>query len=119
VLQSKPDQRPEARVLQSKPRHMQPHTGTHADIASGALLALSLLGNVGALTVIALLSIFALMLSAASNMSFVYEPQLLATELQASGTGLAIVAKRIDSAAARCSPPVVPTEAGAPVALGA
>ncbi len=88
-------------------------------ITSAAMLALSLFGDAGALTVIVLFAIFALVLSAASNMSFVYVPELFPTELRASGTGLAIAASRMGSAVSTFLLPVVMAEAGAPVALGA
>ena len=88
-------------------------------ITSAAMLALSLFGDAGALTAIVLFAIFALVLSAASNMSFVYVPELFPTELRASGTGLAIAASRMGSAVSTFLLPVVMAEAGAPVALGA
>lgn len=88
-------------------------------ITSGAMLALSLLAEPSAFTVITLFAVFACVLSAASNMSFVYVPELFPTELRASGTGLAIAASRIGSAVSTFLLPVVVAEAGAPVALGA
>jgi putative MFS transporter len=88
-------------------------------ITSCAMLALSLSGNASAFTVIALFALFACVLSAASNMSFVYVPELFPTELRASGTGVAIAASRIGSAISTFLLPVVMASWGAPVALGA
>ncbi len=86
-------------------------------ITSAAMLALSLSAQADPWVVIALFAVFACVLSAASNMSFVYVPELFPTELRASGTGLAIAASRMGSAASTFLLPVVMARFGAPVAL--
>ena len=88
-------------------------------ITSVAMLALSLSAQAAPGVVIALFAVFACVLSAASNMSFVYVPELFPTELRASGTGMAIAASRIGSAVSTFLLPVVVAAFGAPVALGA
>lgn len=88
-------------------------------ITSAAMLLLSVWGSAGPVAVITLFGLFALVLSGASNMSFVYVPELFPTELRASGTGIAIAASRIGSAVSTFLLPVVMAGLGAPVALGA
>lgn len=88
-------------------------------ITSGAMLLLSVSASASPVVVITLFAVFALVLSAASNMSFVYVPELFPTELRASGTGIAIAASRIGSAVSTFLLPVVVAGFGAPVALGA
>jgi putative MFS transporter len=88
-------------------------------ITAGAMLALLLLDNPGPLTIIALFALFALVLSAASNLCYVYLPELFPTDLRASGIGMAIAASRIGSAASTFLLPVVVASMGVRTALAA
>ena len=63
--------------------------------------------------------IFAGVLSAASNLVYVYLPELFPTSLRASGIGLAIAASRVGSAVSTFLLPVVVSRYGVHVALGA
>ena len=62
--------------------------------------------------------VFAGVLSAASNLVYVYLPELFPTSLRASGIGLAIAASRIGSAASTFLLPIVVSRYGVHVALG-
>jgi putative MFS transporter len=66
-----------------------------------------------------LFALFAGVLSAASNLCYVYLPELFPTDLRASGIGLAIAASRIGSAVSTFLLPVVVAEYGVRTALGA
>jgi putative MFS transporter len=68
---------------------------------------------------IALFAVFAGVLSAASNLCYVYLPELFPTDLRASGIGLAIASSRIGSAASTFLLPVVVSGYGVHAALGA
>jgi putative MFS transporter len=68
---------------------------------------------------IALFAVFAGVLSAASNLVYVYLPELFPTDLRASGTGLAIAASRTGSAVSTFLLPVVVADFGVRVALAA
>lgn len=85
-----------------------------------AALAMLLLGqHLDALTMIVLFAIFAGVLSAASNLVYVYLPELFPTSLRASGIGLAVAASRIGSAVSTFLLPVVVVSYGARAALAA
>jgi len=57
--------------------------------------------------------------SGASNILYVYLPELFPTELRASGIGLAVAASRVGSALATFLLPVVVADFGVRAALGA
>lgn len=88
-------------------------------ITSVSMAALGFGGPLPAPAVIALFAVFACVLSAASNLSFVYVPELFPTALRASGTGLAIAASRIGSAISTFLLPLVVAGFGAQAALAA
>ena len=88
-------------------------------ITAGAMLALLVLDDPGKFTIIALFALFAFVLSAASNLCYVYLPELFSTDLRASGIGMAIAASRIGSAASTFLLPVVVASMGVRTALGA
>jgi putative MFS transporter len=87
--------------------------------AAVAMLVLSAWPNVAPGLMILLFAVFAGVLSAASNLVYVYLPELFPTDLRASGIGLAIAASRIGSAASTFVLPVVVSVYGARTALGA
>lgn len=87
--------------------------------AAATMLVLAAVQEVGVLVTIVLFAIFAGVLSAASNLVYVYLPELFPTALRASGIGLAIAASRIGSAAGTFVLPLVMAAYGARVALGA
>jgi putative MFS transporter len=66
-----------------------------------------------------LFAVFAGVLSAASNLVYVYLPELFPTDLRASGIGLAIAASRIGSAVSTFLLPIVVASYGVRSALGA
>lgn len=66
-----------------------------------------------------LFAVFAGVLSGASNLVYVYLPELFPTDLRASGIGLAIAASRIGSAVSTFLLPVVVAAYGVRSALGA
>jgi len=68
---------------------------------------------------IALFALFAGVLSAASNLVYVYLPELFPTDLRASGLGLAIAASRMGSAISTFLLPIVVAAYGVRTALGA
>jgi putative MFS transporter len=88
-------------------------------MAAAAMLVLSASPNLPAVAMIALLSLFAGVVSAASNLVYVYVPELFPTTLRASGIGLAVAASRVGSAVGTFVLPVVMSAWGAQVALGA
>lgn len=88
-------------------------------VTAGAMLALLLLDEPGRIVIIALFAVFAFVLSAVSNLCYVYLPELFPTDLRASGIGLAIAASRIGSAASTFLLPLVVASHGVRVALGA
>jgi MFS transporter, putative metabolite transport protein len=87
--------------------------------AAVAMLILSLFPNVAPGPMIVLFAVFAGVLSAASNLVYVYLPELFPTDLRASGIGLAIAASRIGSAASTFLLPVIVATYGVRAALGA
>jgi putative MFS transporter len=88
-------------------------------IAAAAMLILSSWSHLPAIAIIILFAIFAGVLSAASNLCYVYLPELFPTDLRASGIGLAIAASRIGSAVSTFLLPVVVAGYGVRTALGA
>lgn len=88
-------------------------------LSGGAMLALVLLDHPPTLVSIALFAIFASVLSASSNLVYVYLPELFPTTLRASGLGLAIASSRVGSAVSTFLLPVVVGGWGIHVALGA
>ncbi|MGA8709095.1 MAG: MFS transporter [Steroidobacteraceae bacterium] len=88
-------------------------------LAAVALLLLSALSQLHAVTMILLFALFAGVISAASNLVYVYLPELFPTELRASGIGLAVAASRIGSAASTFVLPMIMVAFGARTALGA
>ena len=88
-------------------------------LSGGAMLALVLLDHPPTLVSIALFAIFAGVLSASSNLVYVYLPELFPTSLRASGLGLAIASSRVGSAVSTFLLPVVVGGWGIHVALGA
>jgi putative MFS transporter len=83
------------------------------------MLPLSLWSGWSPAVVIVLFAIFAGGLSAASNLVYVYLPELYPTELRASGIGLAVASSRIGSAISTFLLPIVVADFGVRVALGA
>jgi putative MFS transporter len=75
--------------------------------------------NLPAGATILLFAMFAGVLSAASNLCYVYLPELFPTDLRASGIGLAVAASRIGSAASTFVLPLVVSAYGVRSALGA
>jgi len=88
-------------------------------ITATAMLALIVLDDPGPVTIIVLFAVFACVLSGASNLCYVYLPELFPTDLRASGIGLAIAASRIGSAASTFLLPVVVASMGVRTALAA
>jgi putative MFS transporter len=80
------------------------------------LLALNVLGSFG---VVLVFGLFALVLSAAANLEFVYPPELFPTHLRASGVGLAVAASRLGAAVSTFLLPIVVHRFGIETALGA
>jgi MFS transporter, putative metabolite transport protein len=88
-------------------------------IAASAMLALSVWDGIPAIAMSVLFALFAGVLSAASNLVYVYLPELFPTDLRASGIGLAVAASRIGSAVSTFLLPVVVAGYGVRSALGA
>jgi putative MFS transporter len=88
-------------------------------ISAAAMLALSLWTSVPAIAMSILFALFAGVLSAASNLCYVYLPELFPTDLRASGIGVAIAASRIGSAVSTFLLPIVVAGYGVRTALGA
>jgi putative MFS transporter len=87
-------------------------------VAAATMLILILWDNVPAMAMSILFAIFAGVLSAASNLVYVYLPELFPTDLRASGIGLAIAASRIGSAVSTFLLPIVVAAYGVRMALG-
>jgi putative MFS transporter len=88
-------------------------------VAAATMLVPSLWTTVSPVAMIVVFAVFACVLSAASNLVYVYLPELFPTDLRASGIGLAIAASRAGSAASTFLLPVVVAEFGVRTALGA
>jgi putative MFS transporter len=88
-------------------------------LAAATMLPLAVGAGLSRFAIIALFATFAGVLSAASNLVYVYLPELFPTDLRASGIGLAVAASRIGSAASTFLLPVVVAAFGVRAALGA
>jgi putative MFS transporter len=88
-------------------------------IAAATMLILSAWSGIPAAAMIFLFGAFAGVLSAASNLVYVYLPELFPTDLRASGIGLAIAASRTGSAISTFLLPIIVAEYGVRTALGA
>jgi putative MFS transporter len=88
-------------------------------LAAATMLTLIVGEDLSPVVIIVLFAIFAGVLSAASNLVYVYLPELFPTDLRASGIGLAIAASRIGSAASTFLLPIVVAAFGVRMALGA
>lgn len=87
--------------------------------AAASLLPLSVGLELSTLLSVLLFGIFAAVLSAASNLCYVYIPELFPTDLRASGIGMAVAASRIGSAVSTFLLPLIVAQFGAHTALGA
>ena len=85
--------------------------------AAAAMLLLTLLHGLSPAAMFLLFAVFAVTLSAASNLVYVYLPELFPTDLRASGIGLAIAASRIGSAIGTFLLPILVAEIGVRSAL--
>jgi putative MFS transporter len=88
-------------------------------IAAGTMLVLSLWSDMPPVLMVLLFAVFAGVLSAASNLVYVYLPELFPTDLRASGIGLAIAASRTGSAVSTFLLPIVVAGYGVHAALAA
>jgi MFS transporter, putative metabolite transport protein len=88
-------------------------------IAASAMLVLCAWADIPPLAMTILFAVFAGVLSAASNLVYVYLPELFPTDLRASGIGLAIAASRTGSAISTFLLPVIVAAYGVRSALGA
>lgn len=88
-------------------------------VAAATMLILTVWRTAPAIAVIILFALFAGILSAASNLVYVYLPELFPTELRASGIGLSSAVSRIGSAVSTFLLPVVVATYGIRGALGA
>jgi putative MFS transporter len=88
-------------------------------IAAATMLVLSAWNNIPAVALSILFAVFAGVLSAASNLVYVYLPELFPTDLRASGIGFAIAASRIGSAVSTFLLPIVVAGYGVRTALSA
>jgi MFS transporter, putative metabolite transport protein len=88
-------------------------------IAAASTLALTLWNPLPAFAMTALFAVFAGVLSAASNLVYVYLPELFPTSLRASGIGLASAVSRIGSAFSTFLLPVIVASYGIHAALAA
>jgi MFS transporter, putative metabolite transport protein len=88
-------------------------------IAAGSLFILTAWSGVPAIPLIVLFAVFAGVISGASNLCYVYLPELFPTDLRASGIGVAIAASRTGSAVSTFLLPVIVAAYGVRTALGA
>jgi putative MFS transporter len=88
-------------------------------VAAAATLLLTLWNPLPVIPMTVLFAVFAGVLSAASNLVYVYLPELFPTTLRASGIGLASAASRIGSAVSTFLLPLIVSVYGVHVALGA
>jgi putative MFS transporter len=87
-------------------------------ISAAAMSVLTLGTDLPGWLTVALFAVFAGVLSAASNMVYVYLPELFPTDLRASGIGLAVASSRIGSAVSTFLLPLLVAGFGVHVALG-
>ena len=88
-------------------------------LAAASLMAFVVWNDLPPAVIIVLFAILAGVLSAASDLVYVYLPELFPTDLRASGIGLAVAASRIGSAVSTFLLPIVVDDFGARAALGA
>jgi putative MFS transporter len=88
-------------------------------VAASAMLVLCAWANIPPIAMTFLFAVFAGVLSAASNLVYVYLPELFPTDLRASGIGMAIAASRTGSAISTFLLPVIVHAYGVRSALGA
>jgi putative MFS transporter len=88
-------------------------------VTAAAMLILTLWSHAQAWALILLFAIFASVLSAASNLVYVYLPELFPTDLRASGIGLAVAASRVGSAASTFLLPIIVAHYGVRTSLAA
>jgi MFS transporter, putative metabolite transport protein len=88
-------------------------------IGAASLFVLTVWSGAPAPALIVLFAIFAGVISGASNLCYVYLPELFPTDLRASGIGLAIAASRTGSAVSTFLLPVIVAAYGVRTALGA
>jgi MFS transporter, putative metabolite transport protein len=88
-------------------------------LTAASLFALSVFPNLPSLAMTLLFALFACVLSAASNLVYVYLPELFPTDLRASGIGLAIATSRTGSAFSTFLLPIIVHGYGVRAALGA
>lgn len=88
-------------------------------VAAGTMLVLSVWNDMPPVLMVLLFAVFAGVLSAASNLVYVYLPELFPTDLRASGIGLAIAASRTGSAVSTFLLPIVVAGYGVRTALAA
>lgn len=88
-------------------------------LTAASLLAVSVVPELPPLATIGLFALFAGVLSAASNLVYVYLPELFPTDLRASGIGLAIASSRTGSAFSTFLLPVIVESYGVRTALDA
>lgn len=88
-------------------------------VAAATMLLLTVWRAAPAIAIIILFALFAGILSAASNLVYVYLPELFPTDLRASGIGLSSAVSRIGSAVSTFLLPVVVATYGIHAALGA
>ena len=88
-------------------------------LSGAAMLGLVVLDHPPTLVSVGLFAVFAGVLSASSNLVYVYLPELFPTSLRASGLGLAIASSRVGSAVSTFLLPILVGSWGIHVALGA
>jgi MFS transporter, putative metabolite transport protein len=88
-------------------------------VAASAMLVLCAWADIPPVAMTFLFAVFAGVLSAASNLVYVYLPELFPTDLRASGIGMAIAASRTGSAVSTFLLPVIVHAYGVRTALGA
>jgi MFS transporter, putative metabolite transport protein len=88
-------------------------------VSAATLLALIVGEDLSPVLIVVLFATFAGVLSAASNLCYVYLPELFPTDLRASGIGLAVAASRVGSATSTFLLPIVVAAFGIRAALGA
>jgi MFS transporter, putative metabolite transport protein len=88
-------------------------------VAAATMLILSLWNGLPPVLMILLFALFAGVLSGASNLVYVYLPELFPTDLRASGIGLAVAASRTGSAISTFLLPIIVAGYGVHAALGA
>jgi putative MFS transporter len=88
-------------------------------VAAVTMLILSTLAELPPWVIVVLFAVFAGVLSAASNLVYVYLPELFPTDLRASGIGVASAVSRIGSAVSTFLLPVIVAQYGIRFALTA